>query len=76
MQNRYYLYQRRSTGIYFIQDRIAKKHESLRTRDMVSRGIIQDELPKVIINLLPTVVLQQRNNLLNELGFQHFSRVV
>ena len=33
MQNRYYLYQRRSTGIYFIQDRLAKKHESLRTRD-------------------------------------------
>ena len=33
MLNRYYLYQRRSTGIYFIQDRLAKKHESLRTRD-------------------------------------------
>jgi hypothetical protein len=33
MQNRYYLYQRRSTGIYFIQDRLVKKHESLRTRD-------------------------------------------
>ena len=43
---------------------------------MVSRCIIQDELPEVIINLLPTVVLQQRNNLLDELGLRHFPRVV
>jgi len=35
MQNRYYLYQRRSSGVYFIQDRFAKKHESLRTKDGV-----------------------------------------
>jgi hypothetical protein len=35
MQNRYYLYQRRSSGVYFIQDRLAKKHESLRTKDGV-----------------------------------------
>jgi len=33
MQNRYYLYQRRSSGVYFIQDRLANKHESLRTKD-------------------------------------------
>jgi hypothetical protein len=36
MQNRYYLYQRRSSGVYFIQDRLAKKHESLRTRTALS----------------------------------------
>ena len=36
MLNRYYLYQRRSNGIYFIQDRVAQKHQSLRTRDPVA----------------------------------------
>lgn len=36
MLNRYYLYQRRSSGIFFIQDRVAQKHQSLRTRDPVA----------------------------------------
>jgi hypothetical protein len=35
MQNRYYLYQRRDSGIHFIQDRLTSKHTSLRTRDPV-----------------------------------------
>ncbi len=36
MLNRYYLYRHRSDGIYFIQDRVAQKHQSLRTRDPVA----------------------------------------